>query len=208
MSTEWNTGLCACFSDFPVLLQAWCLPCIFIPKWRSDLDGSNCCFNFLCLTPSTFVHIARTGYGIGGNWCIEDCILPRFCLCLQTSRAGRQIKAGGPLKQPQEGSAEWSNPLTGCFSDFMGLIASCCFPGTVISCALAEKKNSPCLFNFCCMPYPVQRQLIRQEYGIGDSCAMDILWGCCPGISNLDEVRVGGQVRKFTIDTALIMGKK
>lgn len=79
-----------------------------------------------------------------------------------------------------------------CLAAFFGC-SSC-----LAASARSDYDGSDCCFNFCCVPEPAVRNIIRRGYGIDGFCGEDMIVGvCCQpcnAIQLVAEVHERGQI--------------
>lgn len=61
---NFRNGLFGCFKDCNTCVYGCCFPSCAIAQARSDFDGSDCCFNWCCVSPAVTLSIIREGYNI------------------------------------------------------------------------------------------------------------------------------------------------
>lgn len=59
-------------------------------KARTDMDGSNCLFNFFCVPPCVTMNVIREGYGIEGTW-LSDVIYISCFPCLASAMLAEHV---------------------------------------------------------------------------------------------------------------------
>eukprot|EP00026_Physarum_polycephalum_P015821 Phypoly_transcript_16597.p1 GENE.Phypoly_transcript_16597~~Phypoly_transcript_16597.p1 ORF type:complete len:102 (-),score=9.31 Phypoly_transcript_16597:263-568(-) len=96
MSSEWSNGVCSCGDGANCPYAFFCTPCAFASA-RSEFDGSNCCFNLLCMTGPAVYNVIREGYGIEGD-CCTDMLLVGCFPCCAAMRLNSEIRLRGPRK--------------------------------------------------------------------------------------------------------------
>jgi Cys-rich protein (TIGR01571 family) len=183
MSTDWNAKLFGCCDEGAgQCAYAWCCGPCAIADARTNMDGSNWCFNCCCVTPVAGYSIIREGYGIEGS-CLMDIVTACFCTPCVASRLLRETHSRTKLsaKAGGAGAEQWKNGIFGCLAK----TDTCCYVFMCPCCALGSARQaydgSDCCFNCMCMTTPLTRSIIREGYNIEGSCGGDILFGTCCG---------------------------
>jgi len=95
-SSEWSHGLCdCCAAGAGTCILAFCLPHIALATYKSEHDGSNCCFNCLCVSAPVANQIVRANYGIQGD-CCEDIMVGACCAPCVIVRIAAETQVRGP----------------------------------------------------------------------------------------------------------------
>merc|ERR1712070_467600 len=149
-ANDWETGLCDCFDDFSICCYgAFCLPCATASA-RTNYDGSNWCFNCLCMSPVLVRNIAREGmWNIGGN-CLADVLIGCFCAPCSVCQILRESEIKGTVaeaKLARNASNQWSTGLFECTSDTGACCYACICPCCALASARTEYDTSNWLFN-------------------------------------------------------------
>ena len=94
-----NSLLNCCSAGFVNCLGAFlgCSSCL-VASARNDYDGSNCCFNFCCVSEPAARNIIRSGYKINGS-CGEDIIVGICCAPCSAIQLVSEIRERGPHRQ-------------------------------------------------------------------------------------------------------------
>mmetsp|Transcript_12717 Transcript_12717/g.18757 ORF Transcript_12717/g.18757 Transcript_12717/m.18757 type:complete len:248 (-) Transcript_12717:198-941(-) len=173
---------------------------------RSQLDGSNWCFNCLFLNPCAIRNIVREGYGIEGNM-MDDIILSSFCCACTSCQMLNEVQDRGEVRVDRSSLEEslevheWEQELwKGMFEDNVKGLFGCIFPTCTYAMARAAYDGSSELFNLLCVNPCLARNLIREGYGLKGNCMSDIFMGfCCLPCSATQSFIEGdsrGQVKK------------
>jgi hypothetical protein len=174
--------------DLSSCALSYCCPKVAIASSRQTLDGSDLCFNFICLNPISYRWMVRSAYGIGdpSSWG-EDCMYGTFCSCCVANQLYQTTKLLGnpsPLDSgPGYNINTFNNTFTsgpGVFMRFLG--AFCCTPcmmGQVMENSIGMPFWLGCL---CVHPF-MGRNVMRYHYRIrpytsGDATD-DLLIPCC-----------------------------
>eukprot|EP01111_Echinosteliopsis_oligospora_P010861 TRINITY_DN344_c0_g1_i1.p1 TRINITY_DN344_c0_g1~~TRINITY_DN344_c0_g1_i1.p1 ORF type:complete len:102 (+),score=6.23 TRINITY_DN344_c0_g1_i1:55-360(+) len=94
--SEFKTDLCDCCAiGCGQCMYSWfCTPCSNASA-RSEFDGSNWCFNCLCVGGPVAYNIIREGYGVEGD-CCTDILVSCFCAPCASTRLNAEVQARGP----------------------------------------------------------------------------------------------------------------
>uniref|UniRef100_A0A7S2V1M3 Uncharacterized protein n=1 Tax=Fibrocapsa japonica TaxID=94617 RepID=A0A7S2V1M3_9STRA len=201
---DWKSGLFGCCSSPKNLIFACCLPWCAVADARTKFDGSNCCFNVMCVGIVAGRNIIREGYKIKGG-CIGDLIATLFCpVCVMTQMMN-EVESRGKVTA-QYGSnrpateVPWKHSIFDICFNSSNFIYGCCCPSCAIAQARTDFDGSDCCFNFLCFTPCLARSVIREGYNIEGSCIMDILcpWLCveCVACQLMNEVSDRGKVTK------------
>jgi len=189
----WTSGLCSCFDDFSSCCYACMCPMCAGASAREDFDGSNWCFNCLCLNACVLRNVVREAYNIEGT-CLGDCCTPFLCNCCALSQVLREVKARGSANsitaqtssgqlvrvQTQEGSNQWSSSLFSCCDDIGICFYGWCCPWCSLASTMTKYDNSNWCFNCCTKNVCLSQSIIREgKYNIDGDCCTDILVPCC-----------------------------
>ena len=201
-SNQWTYGYCDCCGDCGLCCTAMFFPSCAVASTRSGYEGSNCCFNCLCVTPCMVRNIVREGFGIEGNCCGD--IFLSFCHICSITQVGREVKnpqREKPRSLPSGGGLrQWTNGF--CSMDVGG---RCLFAWCLPHCATAATRTDFDASNFCftcmCASLPVMRNIIREGYGLEGNCCTDLfasaLLPCCVAHQLQREVQLLGNVNAF-----------
>lgn len=189
---EWGSGLFSCFQECGTCsYSCCCLPCATASA-RTNFDGSNWCFNCMCVTAGTTQSIIRDGYRIEGD-CISD-VCASCCLSpCATTRMLREVKNRGPCGSKttitatgqlvrltdSEKSRPWSTGLCECHQNCGICIRSFCCPCCSTASARTDYDGSSWLFNLVCATPCAVRNIIREgKFNIEGDCLTDCCIGC------------------------------
>ncbi len=127
---------------------------------RTNLDGSNCCFNLLCVNPFVITWLVKSAYGMKQSFkgdCLRFCCLTR---CYVNQIYQTTLRRGNPTS---DGGAQYNlNPLSkDCCPPTCGY---CCFsfwcPSCFMATALQKNIDMPYWLACCCVsPIAGQMQL-------------------------------------------------
>eukprot|EP01090_Pellita_catalonica_P003984 TRINITY_DN1372_c0_g1_i1.p1 TRINITY_DN1372_c0_g1~~TRINITY_DN1372_c0_g1_i1.p1 ORF type:complete len:121 (-),score=4.00 TRINITY_DN1372_c0_g1_i1:70-432(-) len=104
--SEWNEGLCGCFSDLESCFCSWCCPCVQIGRNYEAIGEGECltcaiifvaieCFTGLaCLHHMVERGKVRDKYGIEGSP-VMDLLCAWCCSCCSLAQEAREIKSRG-----------------------------------------------------------------------------------------------------------------
>jgi len=93
---QWNNGLFNCMNNTGNCCYGCLCPHCAIATARSNFDGSNCCFNFMCITPALTRNVIREGYGLEGGCCFDilvTCCFPSCAACQLLN----EVESRGPV---------------------------------------------------------------------------------------------------------------
>jgi len=193
---DWAIQLFECGAIDQCCYAWWCPQCA-MAQARSNLDGTDCGFNYCFGGPCPVRWMIRTAYGIQGSaeedlcvvWCCSCCAINQM---LQTTNALGDPFGAAPgvhLERPDIYLGH-SGDLNCQCDDILNCCYSCwCFHCAVGS-SLEESVGLPCWMGCCCTQFCFARNIQRVHYRIGgtpsacgdcpDTCG-DCCWdGCIP----------------------------
>jgi len=201
---DWKVGLFGCFSNCGNCIYSYCLPWCALAQARTNFDGSNCCFNVMCLGLVAGRNIIREGYRIKGG-CIGDICVSSFCTFCAVAQLLNEVEQRGKVTA-QYGSnrpattQSWKHGIFDCFYSCNNCMYGWCCPGCAIAQARTNFDGSDCVFNFLFISGPVARSVIREGYNLEGTCIADIC--CMAALTNcaacqlMNEVQDRGKVTK------------
>jgi len=170
-ANEWSSGLFEC-ANAGTCLYAWFLPQCATASIRSEMDGSNCVFNYLAMNPIVARHMVRNAYGIEGSAGGDMC-LPLWCTPCVIAQVLNEVRSRGPISSGPGDNDKWQ---TGLFDwDFTACVLGCFLPYVGNALALEKLNDSNVVINLCCMPPALAYNIVREGYGIEGNCCLDIL---------------------------------
>lgn len=209
-SNEWTNGLFECCnSGVGTCLYAFCCTTCARATTRTNLDSSDWCFNFCCLTQVLGYNIIREGYGIEGN-CCGDILKTLLCPGCTTAQMLQEVKARGGYQYENRGAdaeEDWKYHTFSCFDKFEAAIYTFCCPYCALADARSSYDGSDCIFNFFCVPTAIARNIIREGYKIKGGCMEDIccsvLCPFCTICQLVNEVAERGPINRAKMDISL-----
>jgi hypothetical protein len=157
--------------DVSTCMYAYCCPgmVVIISSSRSQLDGSEWCLNFLCLSPCAYRWMVRSAYGIGDvSSCGDDCMYSTCCSCCVANQLYQTTKAyGNPSPNdvgPQYNVNTFNNTFASGDGVFCNFIAAfCCTPCTMGK--VMEKSIGMPFYLGCLYMNPfIGRNVMRYHY--------------------------------------------
>jgi len=192
---EWRSGLGDCFQECGTCSYSCCCPACASASAKTNFDGSNWCFNCLCVPTGVTQSIIRDGYKIEGG-CLGDASAT-VCCCIQpcaVTRMLREVKTRGPCSSKTTITATgqlvrvcdnvktkpWSSGLFSCHQNCGHCLNSFCCPCCAIATARTAYDDSSWAFNCCCLGPCATRNIIREgKFNIEGDCLGDMCVGCC-----------------------------
>ncbi|RYG97458.1 hypothetical protein EON65_52850 [archaeon] len=162
--TDWDIGLFE-FGN-PHRCFTCCCPGLALAQARTNMDGSDLCFNICCLFPPVTLWLIHSAYGVPCTYehilqicCFSNCYINRV---YQTT-----VNRGNPNKNfrgREKNTAKLNHaacPDCVCSSCFLACAFPCCY-----SCyKLQEHLNMPCWITCFVFPWTAQN-LLRYQYGV------------------------------------------
>ena len=180
-----------------------CIPCAF-SSLRTQYDGSNWWFNFLCVPAAVVRNIIREGLFINGG-SVDDCCVTLWCPCcvyVQTSLEVELPHRRQQVSVQAEGNGRWAWGLAQCDCGHRCVYAYC-LPQCATASVRTSYDGSNWWFNCCCISGPLVQNIIRQGYGISGSCCDDItetlFCPCCAAHRMQREVAARGPKGKLIV---------
>ena len=181
---DWVLGLCDTGPwASPDCWYACCCPHFALASARTDLDGSDCCFNCCCVTPLNARWLVRTALGIPGT-AERDCCLTCCCVwcvanqTLQTTRALREyqllprVERTRPwLTTTADAHRRWWTVGHGCYAFW-------CLP-CAVALALEDGVGMPCWMGYWCTTPCGGRNIVKSHYRIGVTERNECHEDCC-----------------------------
>lgn len=174
---KWPIGCCAC-GNFCDCIVGCCFPIFAIPLARSNMDGSECCFNMCCVNGVVTRWLVRTGYGIPEGGIMEDCCIPYCCCPCNSNQIYQTSKMLGPLKNGGKrfNKNKWQDPVSTSNCDCGLFCYSCCCMQCAVGTVVKDSLGMPWCMGCCCMNCCTSRNLIRYHYRIqGNDCCDECL---------------------------------
>lgn len=142
-------------------------PSCALAQARTNVDGSDFCFNFFCLFPPVTLWLIHSAYGIP---CTANHILEIMCFgnCYINRVYQTTANRGNPnanFRGKHKNTVPLNDPCCptcACSSCLFAAACPCCF----FWYKLYEHMNMPCCIACCTCPWTAQN-LLRYQYGIG-----------------------------------------
>ena len=181
---DWSIQLWECGEISQCCYSWWCPQCA-MAQARTNMDGSDCFFNFFFMGACPGRWIIRTAYGIQGT-AEEDCLLVCCCSCCAVNQMLQTTNALGDPFGPAPGMhlerpdiyLSHSGPLNCQCDDLFNCCYSCFCFNCAIGSALEESVGLPCWMGCCCTNFCAARNIQRLHYRIGGADCCDD--GCIP----------------------------
>ena len=196
---DWAIQLFECGAVDQCCYAWWCPQCA-MAQARSNLDGTDCAFNYCYGGPCPVRWMIRTAYGIQGSaeedlcvvWCCACCAINQM---LQTTNALGDPFGAAPgvhLERPDIYLGH-SGDLNCQCDDILNCCYSCWCFNCAVGSSLEESVGMPCWMGCCCTPFCFARNIQRVHYRIGGTPSAcgdcpaacgDCCWdGCIPSLA-------------------------
>eukprot|EP01038_Epipyxis_sp_PR26KG_P009547 gene9547-12858_t len=173
---DWEIPLFSIGNCAPCL-YAWCCTNLAFSEGKSNVDGSQFLFNYMCISCCVSRWLVRTAYGIPGDAC-NDCLVTTFCSCCVANQLFQtSYKRGNPVKNSggyhnNTGEMQTTTPCT---------CSACCYSCWCFPCAtgnaLEKSIGMPFFFGCCCVNPCTASQLVRYQYRIkGSDIGADLIF--------------------------------
>lgn len=179
---SWRNDLFSLDDKCGICVKTYFCPQCVLAQAQSDYDGSDCCFNCLCVNnPAAVRATFRHGYGIDGS-CISDILTACCCGLCTIAQLSREAQIRGRIQNltGRTVQSDWSNP----FIDIgMECLIALFFGMCSAASARTEFDGSNWCFNCCCVHPLYHLSVIRNGYNIAGGCCGDMItmhfFPCC-----------------------------
>lgn len=195
-TNEWNRSLFDFDNCLNCVIAYFCGPCTMATT-RTEFDGSDWCFNCMCIGLPAVRSAIRHAYKIKSDDCTEGILGNCLCMPCSIAQLRHEVSLRGRMPRttqvPKEG---WNVGMFDMFRDCSVFMYGLCCPQCAIAQARQEYDSTPCCQSFCCQSPVGVRSIIRVGYNIEGGCCGDILaTACClhcVACQLLNEVRARG----------------
>eukprot|EP00658_Telonema_sp_P-2_P053716 TRINITY_DN4233_c0_g1_i1.p1 TRINITY_DN4233_c0_g1~~TRINITY_DN4233_c0_g1_i1.p1 ORF type:complete len:280 (-),score=34.55 TRINITY_DN4233_c0_g1_i1:502-1296(-) len=181
---QWHESLFGCFSDIGSCCYGFLCPTCAFATARSNMDGSNCLFNCLCVGAAAY-NVIRNTYNLEGS-CVTDICYTCCCYSCSSCQLLREVKHRGRVDEgSHEGSGgDWHKTLFSCCDDYL----FCMYAWLCCSCANAtvhqeyDSRSNWCYNCLCFSPCATVNIIREGPYNLGGDCCGDVCstWLCMP----------------------------
>lgn len=157
---------------------------------KSDLDGSNVCYNCLCWHHGMTYSWLRSVYNINSN-CGSDMMAAIFCSCCSGRRILSEVRIrkqdGQGIVNAEAEKPEWIESLFGCSGCGIAqaIFCSCC-QAHEARMFLQNPDDLDCCFDVCCFNPCAAYGQVRNQYKIASTIVHPVFedicvpFFCCP----------------------------
>lgn len=163
---DFTIGLCS-IGHCKSCCYACCCPHCALAESRSYLDGSDCCFNLVCLPLIPYRWMVRSAYGIGDidSYCGDICLSACCTLCVinqlyqTTSTLGRPSETAGREYNVQDRALAPDGKCSRCCE-------ACFCMQCAVGSAMRNSMGMPYLLGCCCVNPCLAHNFLRYQYRI------------------------------------------
>lgn len=180
---NWAVGLCE-IGNCTQCCISWVFNRCAVAHARSNLDGSDCCFNMCFLSTVQARWMLRTAYNIPGDP-FEDCYMSLFCPCCVTNQLYQTSKQlGDPYgSQPGQHLVRHGNFVGGREKSCGNCLYACCCCPCAVAHATSDATGMPILMSLFCTTPCASRNMLKVHYRIGSSNADLCEDGLAPAVT-------------------------